>query len=160
MPILCFIGYACRPDEACIGSGSNGVALQFVVRNDSLTTPPADTVEIENITTPNLSGGSPLVLFPISAADTLIAEGRGFTTLFRLGLNPNSDTTILVFEAQRRTDSLVLAYQRRYQLLSPDCPINVNYQNLEVIRHTFDDVEVLRTDLSDFSATPDIYIYY
>ena len=150
---------ACRPDEACIGGGSSGLGLKFVAINDTLATPPTDTVLIQNIYTANASNQR-LYLFPLSTADTAIINSNGFKDLFRLGLNPDQDSTIFVFESLRRTDSLIVKYNRRYQLLSPDCPITVNYTQLEVADHTFTDVEINRTDLTEFSATPDLYLYF
>lgn len=141
--------WACRPDEACISSATSRLVVDFYVATD--TTPVRDTVRFLKISSPAL-------------ADTHFwKQARETDRIFRvfLALNPDKDTTTFVFErANLPNDTLVLRYQRRYRLIAPDCPLEVSYAQLKVVRKTFDSVRVVNTELIEPSNDMDVQIIF
>ncbi|WP_224996651.1 hypothetical protein [Cesiribacter sp. SM1] len=145
--------WACQPEEACISSATNNFVVEFLpVDNPDLTT---DDRYFRRIST--LIGNTEYVFW---ANDTTPISR------FLLILDPNRDTTTFVFrhlEAEGQeplpNDSLVLTYQRRYRLITPDCPLEVSFDQLRLVKTTFDTALVVNSELLEPSDSTDVQVF-
>lgn len=155
--------WACQPDEACISSATSQVVLDFFVdtiytetnanggtiRRDSLF---RDSVYLLKVTSTTSQSN---FWSPDTANPT-----RG-TPRVLLALDPNQDETTFFFQyadAEKPNDTLVLRYQRRYRLISTDCPLEVSFNELQVERSSFDTIVVINTELVEPNNETDIQI--
>lgn len=77
--------------------------------------------------------------------------------VFELPIFTRVDTTMFVFykyrtiDAVRDTvqDTLTMKYQVNVEVLPPDCGYDEAINNLEILYHTFTDVEILQTELKE-----------
>ncbi|EMR01442.1 DUF6452 family protein [Cesiribacter andamanensis] len=140
--------WGCQPDEACFSSATNRLVLGFY--QQSVNGPITDTVVVGQVKS--------------TASDSLFWNNTiDSTRAIFLYLNPLSDTTTILFKrtsAPARDDTLVLAYQRRYRLIAPDCPLEVSFEELSVVRSTFATTRVLNTELREPSNEADVQVFY
>lgn len=143
--------WACQPEEACISTATNRVVLGFFV----------DT------TTGRLAAPLDIRLAYSTTADSAFLDERvpaeeNLLPSLTLRLDPQRDTTVFYMEGffndEPFSDSLVLRYQRRYRLISPDCPLEVSFQQLQLVSTSFDSVQILNTELREPSDDIDVQI--
>lgn len=145
--------WACQPEEACISSATNRVVVDFFV----------DTARVPNLVTRERDTLG-LHLVQSQTADSLFINSLTDipTTRLLLRLDPDKDSTVFYFRGtfnkEAFQDTLVVRYQRRYRLISPDCPLEVSFQQLQVARTSFDSVQVINTELREPSDNTDIQI--
>ena len=149
--------WACQPEEACISSATSRVVVDFFVpAEDELGRPVlrADTINFQLI-----SG--------LGASNAFYTKDKETDRISRviLRLNPDKDTSTFYFEgiARNRTpfkDTLVVSYQRSYRLISPDCPLEVSFEQLQVVRSTLDSIKVINTKLVEPSTDTDVQIIF
>lgn len=154
--------WACQPDEACISSATSGVVLDFyvdtlyadtsatgvVTRRDSLFRDSVKFLHVSSTTSPNL-------FWPTDTFETIK------TPRVLLALDPDRDETMFLFKysaSSQPDDTLVLSYERRYRLISTDCPLEVSFRNLQVVHNTFDTVLVINTELLEPNNEADLQI--
>lgn len=155
--------WACQPDEACISSATSQVVLDFFV----------DTVHIDTINEATLVRRDSLFRDSVDLLSVTSATSQSIfwevdpenpkgTPRVVLALDPNQDETAFFFQyrpdTEKPTDTLVLRYQRRYRLISTDCPLEVSFNELQVVRSTFDTVGVINTELVEPNNETDIQI--
>jgi hypothetical protein len=83
-----------------------------------------------------------------------------------LAFNPASDTAVYVFEHFRDSeeygsgnDTLAIRYKRNFDLISPDCGLQVSYSDIAIVKHSFDSVQLLTTTQTEPAENFDVAIY-
>ena len=151
--------WACQPEEPCISSATNRLVVSFMIRGTpAAPAPTADERAFRSII--STTANDPLW----TDATELGRPGSNFI----LRLDPDRDTTTFVFvpipqqgqPSPGDVDTLVLTYQRRYRLISPDCPLEVSYRELRVVRTTFDTALIVNTELVEPSTDTDVQVFY
>lgn len=135
--------WACQPEEACISAATNRLVLDFYVGTENT---PVLFRSIRGVTTPAINF--------LEAPDTEVKR-------VILALDPQQDSTAFVFERSGLpNDTLVLGYQRRYRLISPDCPLEVSFSQLQVIEEasSFALVNIINAELFEPSDEMDVQI--
>lgn len=147
--LLLATSWACQPEEACISSATSRLVVDFYV--DTRTGPVQDSIQFR--------------LVKSTASDSVFWSSESDSTArLLLRLNPDKDTTTFVFQGVNRNrafnDTLVFRYQRRYRLISPDCPLEVSYRQLEVLRASanFARFQVINTELMEPSNEMDVQV--
>jgi hypothetical protein len=145
--------WACQPEEACISSATNRFVVEFLpADNPDITT---DDRYFRRIST--IIGSTEYVFW---------ANDSTLRNRFLLVLDPDRDTTTFVFQHLRVNgqellpdDSLVLTYQRRYRLITPDCPLEVSFDQLRLVKTTFDSANVINAELIEPSDETDVQVF-
>ncbi len=152
--------WACQPEEACISSATSRVLLGFYV----------DSIYVDTLATGGINRIDSLLWDTIrfvrvtsTTADSTFWENDSAnslrTTRLLLALDPDKDETTFLFEQpDTPTDTLTLRYQRRYRLISTDCPLEVSFRELQVVHNTFDTAVVVNTELIEPSNDTDVQI--
>lgn len=158
--------WACQPEEACVSSATSRVVVDFYVPIETelgLDTIRRDSIQFTKVTGAGASNG-----FLTIGRDSTV--GLDSTARVILRLNPDKDTSTFYFEGifysgNSRAkinfkDTLVMHYQRRYRLISPDCPLEVSFEQLQVVRSTLDSVRVINAKLVEPSTEMDVQVIF
>lgn len=147
----------CDPEASCVSLSTNEYDIGFVTTNEE-GEEVAETVFFDVVR--------------VLESDTIFftRNETGISSL-KLTLNPAADTTTFIFEEivgeegageeemEEVIDTLQVAYRRNYRLISPECGIEINYSDLSVVYHTFEEVQALTTQLSDTTKGFDVEIF-
>ncbi|AHM60660.1 hypothetical protein D770_12015 [Flammeovirgaceae bacterium 311] len=153
--------WACQPEEACISSATNRFVVEFLSEdNPDITTDDRYFRRIYSLVKTSENTLTGYVFWE----DTARAR---IENTFLLVMNPDSDTTTFVFEHTAAeegeeppvADTLIFTYQRRYRLISPDCPLEVTFRDLRLVRTTFDSAQVVNTELIEPSDATDVQVF-
>jgi hypothetical protein len=80
------------------------------------------------------------------------------TSSVELPVNPEQSQVTFTFLFDNRTETLILNYVRRAQVVSPSCGAFQNYSGLQIEDTTFEDFRIINTQLSK-NATVNIEIF-
>lgn len=84
-------------------------------------------------------------IFALGAAQDFAKAGTKLAKT-TLDFNPGSDTTSFVFDrstaSQTIRDTLVMGYRRQYRVLSPKCPLRVEFTQIRLQSHSFDSLSI------------------
>lgn len=136
---------ACEPDESCVSLSTNQIQLGFYVFDEE--------------------GVAVAAPFTFTAVDVLRSDSTFFNynpagvNSLPLPLDPGSDTTTFVFKHEDKADTLTVAYNRDFRMISADCGVEITYNRLQVFRHTFDSVQMITSELSGTDKGFDIALY-
>lgn len=158
--LISAVFWACQPEEACISSATSRLVLDFYVQTDS--TPARDTIIVDKA-----GSTTTTALFYDSGAE---GAADSISRLY-LRLDPDQDSTVFYLQGLYNSpegdqvlisDTLVFSYQRRYRLISPDCPLEVSFQELQLVRSTIDaaQVAVINTELVEPSDDTDVQLIW
>jgi hypothetical protein len=82
-------------------------------------------------------------IYPKTRPDSLITGTPLYNTLYEFAVNPGEPSTTYYFEGPGILDSLTLGYTVQYAVISELCGVEVLYQDLQVLAHTFDSVAII-----------------
>lgn len=82
-------------------------------------------------------------IYPKTRPDSLISGTPLYNTLYEFAVNPGEASTTYYFEGPGILDSLTLGYSLQYTVISELCGVEVLYQDLQVVAHTFDSVALI-----------------
>lgn len=129
--------FACDPEESCVSQVANRYGTGFFQINEAGVREPA-TFYFSRIRAVE--------------RDTafFLLENAGVRSL-NLALNPGADITTFVFDhaGGRNRDTLQLAYERNFRMIAPDCGLELRFSNIRLVRHTFDSVRLLTTEINE-----------
>lgn len=90
----------------------------------------------------------------VSNDSVFFARTEEGTDFMRLGLNPEADSTVFLFDDKGQVDTLVVKYTRGEKIFSPRCGNEVEYLDLTISQSTFDSVSLVSTIIPE-TATQD-----
>jgi hypothetical protein len=122
---LFFSLLACEDNTDCSSLTQSLVKVQFLTEKS-----PAPFLGFEAV-------------YPKIRPDSLITGTPLFNTLYDFPVNPGAEFTTYYFEGPGVLDSLTLGYTVQYAVISELCGVEVLYQDLQVLHHTFDSVAVI-----------------
>lgn len=132
---------ACEDNTDCSSLTRNLVKVQLLSESDS---PPLLLYE---------------GIYPKTRPDSLITGTPLYNTLYDFAVNPSAGHTTYYFEGPGILDSLTLGYTVQYAVISELCGVEVLYQDLEVLAHTFDSVAVVSPNFNRLTAL-NLEIYF
>lgn len=136
---------ACDAEEGCISLPTNQYQIGFYAINKEGKFP-AGPFFYDNI--------------EALRSDSVFYKDRpeGAATV-SLALDPGADSTTFVFKYRDKADTLKVSYNRIFKMISPECGLEVKYTGLEVYSHTFDSINVLKTELLTTDKEFDLAIF-
>jgi hypothetical protein len=95
----------------------------------------------------------------LESGDVFYTGGQTGIAQIQLALAPASEQTTYLFRNEEEVDTLVVSYEKRPLIYSPECPQEEFYTGLTITRHTFDSVSLRTNKLSLTTEGPDVEIY-
>lgn len=136
--MLAVFMFSCEPEESCVSQVANRIGTGFFSFNE------------EGIREPAAFYFRQIRAVERDTAFFTAGQFAGAESL-NLSLNPGADITTFIFdhiEGEGR-DTLQLAYERNFRMISPDCGLELRYSNIQLVRHTFDSVGLLTTEINE-----------
>jgi len=139
--LLILIGLlsSCFDDADCISTTTDVLSISF----RKYETNEVDTVEIVGIT--------------LAGADSVF-NPKDTTTFIILPLDPNVSSISMSFSFETVQHELQLDYTTTPRLISPDCGVELLYDNLTINNYDFDSVAVKTRSLNE-EIIPHLVIY-
>lgn len=141
--LLVLLFSACLDDPDCVVTSTNYVRITMKTMNK-------DTTKADSTIAVAFWG------ITASGTDSVFHKSDTVSTV-SLPVNPGSMETKFRFSYGAKTDSLILGYTKKTEIISPQCGAFLYYQNLRVISTSFEKVTVINPQLAT-SVTSNIEI--
>lgn len=126
IPII-FVLTGCLNEADCLITGTNQVKIAFKNASNA-----ARVIAFNSITVSGLSE-------PIIQNATVSSV--------QLPVNPELSEAVFTFTFEDRVETMRLTYKIRAEVISPDCGVLLNYENLEVVDTSFELYSVVTNQL-------------
>lgn len=126
IPII-FLLTGCLNEADCLITGTNQVKIAFKNASNAARVITFNSITVSGLSTPFIPSG------PVSSV--------------QLPVNPELSEVVFTFTFEDRVETMRLTYKTRAEVISPDCGVLLNYENLEVVDTSFELYSVVTNQL-------------